>query len=111
MTAVGGLWCVCGSALPFLLLLLLWLATRKTPRPYPVCGGCGYAVQGAVTFICPECGYDLRGVGIERYQFGNKHAYKALSLLIALLILLSLLFFVFVTITGISAAAQPFPNY
>jgi class 3 adenylate cyclase len=32
----------------------------------PTCGHCGYAVTGLTTFICPECGRDLRVVGIVR---------------------------------------------
>jgi len=32
----------------------------------PTCGHCGYAVTGLTTFICPECGSDLRAVGIVR---------------------------------------------
>jgi hypothetical protein len=30
----------------------------------PVCGQCGYNVRGLPTFTCPECGSDLRTVGI-----------------------------------------------
>ena|SRR5690242_16377075 len=30
----------------------------------PCCRACGYAVKGLPTFICPECGSDLREVGI-----------------------------------------------
>jgi len=30
----------------------------------PVCGKCGYCVRGLPTFICPECGSDVRDVGI-----------------------------------------------
>jgi len=32
----------------------------------PTCGGCGYVVTGLTTFVCPECGSDLRQVGINR---------------------------------------------
>jgi hypothetical protein len=35
---------------------------RRVSRPS--CGKCGYAVRGLPTFICPECGSDLREVGI-----------------------------------------------
>lgn len=28
------------------------------------CGSCGYDVAGLETFVCPECGKDLRRVGI-----------------------------------------------
>lgn len=30
-----------------------------------VCGGCGYSVRGVSELWCPECGADLREVGIE----------------------------------------------
>ena len=30
------------------------------------CGNCGYNVRGLTTFKCPECGQDLREVGIDR---------------------------------------------
>ena len=30
------------------------------------CGACGYAVRGVSTFSCPECGADLREVGINQ---------------------------------------------
>jgi class 3 adenylate cyclase len=30
------------------------------------CGHCGYLVRGLTTFTCPECGSDLRQVGITR---------------------------------------------
>src|SRR6185369_9941136 len=31
----------------------------------PACGRCGYLVRGIPTFTCPECGGDLRDVGID----------------------------------------------
>jgi hypothetical protein len=31
----------------------------------PLCGGCGYNVSGLETLLCPECGGDLRRVGIR----------------------------------------------
>src|SRR5437868_12809630 len=37
---------------------------RREVSTEPVCAGCGYAVRGLPTFICPECGSDLREVGI-----------------------------------------------
>ncbi|HEY7117668.1 MAG TPA: adenylate/guanylate cyclase domain-containing protein [Tepidisphaeraceae bacterium] len=64
-------------AFPLLLLLLLagvvWAvvrlrrrAHRGSGRELPTCGHCGYAVVGLTTFTCPECGSDLREVGIVR---------------------------------------------
>ena len=35
------------------------------------CGGCGYAVRGLEALNCPECGADLRMVGINRGQSGG----------------------------------------
>ena len=31
----------------------------------PSCRACGYAVKGLPSFTCPECGSDLREVGID----------------------------------------------
>src|SRR5437868_14823886 len=31
----------------------------------PRCGKCGYIVRGIATLTCPECGSDLREVGID----------------------------------------------
>ena len=51
---------VLGIALAF---GVLWRSRRATV-PVPVCGKCSYAVQGLPSFTCPECGSDLREVGI-----------------------------------------------
>ncbi len=59
--------------IPLLLVLLcvgglvwLWVAAlRHPPGPaMPACGRCGYAVKGLTALSCPECGGDLREVGI-----------------------------------------------
>lgn len=39
-------------------------ATNRQPWTEPRCGRCGYCVWGAPSFVCPECGSDLREVGI-----------------------------------------------
>lgn len=62
---------------PFLLLLVLVIVAAvigslvATKRNFdrrkltgPVCGGCGYSVTGLTVMTCPECGKDLRTVGI-----------------------------------------------
>lgn len=59
----------------YILLLLLVvfgsrfpLRARKSRNSrtvtHPACGHCGYDVRGLPTFICPECGKDLREAGI-----------------------------------------------
>ncbi|MBN1343855.1 MAG: hypothetical protein JXQ73_14320 [Phycisphaerae bacterium] len=67
-------------ALTFILLFALLVVgavvlivrlVRGAPRhavAEPSCGSCGYAVQGLPTFTCPECGSDLREVGIRTSQ-------------------------------------------
>jgi len=45
-------------------LVVVRLGRRGKRVREPVCGACGYAVWGLETFICPECGGDLREVGI-----------------------------------------------
>ena len=49
--------------------LLLGLSVGgRYPRParieVPSCGRCHYPVRGMPTFVCPECGADVRDVGI-----------------------------------------------
>lgn len=39
----------------------------------PCCGNCRYPVEGLSTFTCPECGADLRGVGILAPGMRPKH--------------------------------------
>jgi len=48
-------------------LIVLGLVGRR-PRLADggVCGQCGYSVKGLSALNCPECGSDLREVGIER---------------------------------------------
>lgn len=49
---------------------LLWRRARHRRHHAgtadPACGHCGYLVKGLSTFTCPECGSDLREVGITR---------------------------------------------
>jgi class 3 adenylate cyclase len=46
-------------------LVVVLLALGRDGGGESVCGKCGYRVQGLPTFICPECGSDLREVGIK----------------------------------------------
>jgi hypothetical protein len=41
-----------------------WLRGRKHRITEPECGKCGYCVRGVAELTCPECGSDLREVGI-----------------------------------------------
>jgi class 3 adenylate cyclase len=47
-------------------ILVSEVRRRKPRRPGPesACGRCGYSVRELTTMICPECGCDLRVVGI-----------------------------------------------
>jgi len=46
--------------------LIVFVSRRRQARsPGPVCGHCGYSVLGLTTMTCPECGGDLRTVGIR----------------------------------------------
>lgn len=47
------------------IVILFWLALRRPAVREPACGHCGYHVEGLETMSCPECGSDLRKVGIE----------------------------------------------
>ncbi len=43
-------------------IIVLWPRGRRVNEP--VCGKCSYPVHGLETMTCPECGSDLRAVGI-----------------------------------------------
>ena len=52
------------------------------------CGACGYAVRGLEALNCPECGADLRTVGINRPKGGAaRTAGIVITIVTALLIL------------------------
>jgi hypothetical protein len=45
-------------------VLLIYLRRRNPIQEEPICGQCGYNVTGLPSSFCPECGSDLRAVGI-----------------------------------------------
>lgn len=48
-------------------LVIVWLHRRAkavSDRSGATCGQCGYIVRGLDSFECPECGADLREVGM-----------------------------------------------
>ena len=45
----------------------------------PSCRACGYAVRGLPSFTCPECGRDLREVGIDTPGAGYELLRRARS--------------------------------
>jgi hypothetical protein len=53
--------------------LWLALATPSKVPTEPSCGRCGYSVTGLTTPECPECGADLRIVGINTRALALKH--------------------------------------
>ncbi|MCG8507982.1 MAG: hypothetical protein MI741_02030 [Rhodospirillales bacterium] len=47
--------------------IALWITGREPKNTGAMsCGRCNYPVRGLETFNCPECGEDLRVVGINR---------------------------------------------
>lgn len=65
--AIGIAITVAYLALPGLLLWLLWKFGRRSGGDgEPRCGRCGYLARGLSELNCPECGADLREVGITR---------------------------------------------
>ena len=46
--------------------IVLWVTSgRSNAQGEMACGGCGYLVRGLEQLNCPECGADLRAVGIS----------------------------------------------
>jgi hypothetical protein len=62
-----------------LFAVILWRFLRRKPAASAgsVCGKCGYDVSGLPTFTCPECGSDLRQVGIVRGAAAGAASIKA----------------------------------
>lgn len=68
------------------------LLARASPGPGAdgsTCGKCGYSARGLTTFTCPECGSDLREVGIQRS--GRRGRAPGVVLLVIGLVLMLLL--------------------
>src|SRR5437773_3273233 len=94
-------------ALPFALgavitVIMLLRRRRRRSRSFkePTCGQCGYNVTGLSTFTCPECGSDLRQVGI-RSEAGS--SVKSRPSRAVLLFQLSLWGLVVILILGVCA--------
>ena len=89
--------------------VVVWLAVtvvrgRKGAAPTgPVCAACGYSVVGLATTTCPECGGDLRAVGIVAP--GAKR--PGPGLLAAFLLYTLLLGFVAVVVTSVLVSVLP----
>jgi len=62
--SVGALPYTAPAAVVFLVSLFILLRSRPG-SPDPSCGKCGYGVRGLPTLRCPECGSDLKEVGIR----------------------------------------------
>jgi len=56
---------LCLLVCPIAVVAAIMLFRRRKGPTHPICGKCGYAVRGLPTFTCPECGSDLREVGIS----------------------------------------------
>ena len=87
--------------------IILWATSGKASANGEMsCGGCGYAVRGLEALNCPECGADLRKVGINREQSsGRRGLGVALTICCGGLLLLSagMLAFLFLD-TGTSSS-------
>ncbi len=109
------------ALLPLLLLLLilgglvygiiLWITSGKGgTKGEMACGGCGYAVRGLEALNCPECGADLRMVGINRGASGSRKTGIALTLICGGLLTLGCcgsVFFLSMADSGSSSIAVP----
>ncbi len=68
---------IAAGAITLLLFIAIaiFLIRRRRSVPPPdsegSCGRCGYLVKGLTTFTCPECGSDLRQVGLIHPRNGD----------------------------------------
>ena len=71
------------------------------------CGGCGYAVRGLKALNCPECGADLRKVGINRGRSSGRRGMGiALTVCCGGLLMLSVGMFAFFLLAKNSSMSQ-----
>ena len=56
----------------FVMGIILWITGGRRSSGEMSCGGCGYNVHGLEQLHCPECGADLRAVGISKGSSGGK---------------------------------------
>ena len=115
------------AILPLILLLLfvllplvglivgIILLVRSSPGGEGMsCGQCGYSVKGLTQMNCPECGADLREVGIHKGR-GGRGLGLGLVIVCSLVLLLSCGGLTFALVgdsrrsTPIVAPAQPSP--
>ncbi|WP_432798015.1 hypothetical protein [Poriferisphaera sp. WC338] len=47
-------------------VVAVFMVKKKSRQKEATCGGCGYIVEGISSLLCPECGGDLRKVGIVK---------------------------------------------
>ncbi len=69
-----------------LIVLAVLLLGRRAAAREPSCGRCGYAVAGLPTFICPECGGDMREVGVLTDEFRKRLSQRWRAVLWTLLL-------------------------
>ena len=88
--------------------IILWTTGGKgSGAGEMACGGCGYAVRGLKALNCPECGADLRKVGINRGPGAGKRGLGiALTVICGGLLLLVVAGSVFYLLLG---SNQPVP--
>ena len=79
-----------------------WRTRRGQAAAMPLCGQCGYCVRGVPTFTCPECGADLREVGIV-----GPHARRGPNVWLPILVWTVLLPFVAIVLTLVLTRLVP----
>ena len=80
-----------------LLSVALWSHARgqRTDGDAATCGSCGYLMRSISSFECPECGADLREVGMtpSRHSPNRNQTIAALIVFCVVFSLVSLLLF------------------
>jgi hypothetical protein len=88
-------------------LIVVYLATGKGKRvTEPSCGNCGYATRGISTLNCPECGADLKEVGIVMPGDGRSALLAGCMMPLLVTIVIFLL-----AVGGIPLATLVVPSY
>ena len=88
MASIFGLLIIALVLGALILGIVLWITGGPKGNGEMSCGACGYAVRGLEALNCPECGADLRTVGINRPKGGaGRTAGIVITIVTSLLIL------------------------
>lgn len=90
--AIAPLLVIAVILIAFIVGITLWIiGGRSRSKGEMSCGGCDYPVRGLEALHCPECGADLRMVGINRTSSGSSRGFGIGLIMVTAFIVISCL--------------------